>query len=406
MIAKGAPFTTDWLGTSPLHLAAQYGHVGTCHRLLSAGISKDARTKVDKTALHVAAQEGQHEVMELLLKNRCDVDALDMLKMTPLHWAVEKGEISAVEMLLKFGASVDIESKFDKTPLEIASDNGRADIFEMLQNADSYRLVQKPYVTDEATVAATNSIVEHDKEDNKEAVKYLADRGIKILPEEQIESPIQKTMRQGSFTLTEAGKQVLSNVKIQRVSSAATVVTKPKIAISTAKPPTNSIKLAAPVASQLIGNKTRIIRLSRDQFQRFGAGLASQTSTASTSTASSSSSTPSVTGIGGKKILKVIKVNNTTTPTKILSNSSSSPAVINIVGSTATPTVTTMTTSPSKAGTSTSNPQELQDTMKKEMEDFKEKLQREFKEQLQKEREEKAELEKELASLRKKVSKD
>ena len=79
LISQGAPFTTDWLGTSPLHLAAQYGHVETCKRLLSAGISKDARTKVDKTPLHIAAQEGHSEVMELLLRNGCEVDAVDMV---------------------------------------------------------------------------------------------------------------------------------------------------------------------------------------------------------------------------------------------------------------------------------------------------------------------------------------
>lgn len=34
------------LGTSPLHLAAQYGHTTTAEVLLRAGVSRDARTKV------------------------------------------------------------------------------------------------------------------------------------------------------------------------------------------------------------------------------------------------------------------------------------------------------------------------------------------------------------------------
>jgi GA-binding protein transcription factor beta len=80
LIERGAPFTTDWLGTSPLHLAAQYGHVQTCARLLAAGISKDARTKVDKTPLHVAATEGFAEVVEVLIKAGAEVDALDMVR--------------------------------------------------------------------------------------------------------------------------------------------------------------------------------------------------------------------------------------------------------------------------------------------------------------------------------------
>uniref|UniRef100_A0A452STS0 GA binding protein transcription factor subunit beta 2 n=1 Tax=Ursus americanus TaxID=9643 RepID=A0A452STS0_URSAM len=66
LMANGAPFTTDWLGTSPLHLAAQYGHYSTAEVLLRAGVSRDARTKVDRTPLHMAAADGHAHIVELL----------------------------------------------------------------------------------------------------------------------------------------------------------------------------------------------------------------------------------------------------------------------------------------------------------------------------------------------------
>ncbi|CAJ0948996.1 unnamed protein product [Ranitomeya imitator] len=69
LMANGAPFTTDWLGTSPLHLAAQYGHYSTTEVLLRAGVSRDARTKVDRTPLHMAASEGHANIVEVLLKS-------------------------------------------------------------------------------------------------------------------------------------------------------------------------------------------------------------------------------------------------------------------------------------------------------------------------------------------------
>ena len=56
------------LGTSPLHLAAQYGHFSTAEVLLRAGVSRDARTKVDRTPLHMAAAEGHTSIVELLVK--------------------------------------------------------------------------------------------------------------------------------------------------------------------------------------------------------------------------------------------------------------------------------------------------------------------------------------------------
>jgi len=141
LMSRGAPFTTDWLGTSPLHLTAKFGKVDTCEVLLRAGCSRDARTKVDKTPLHIAAQEGHSDICELMLNHGADVDARDMLRMTPLHWAVERGCTQTVELLLKHGANTNLESKFDKTVLEIASENGRPDIFELLRNAEKYRVL-------------------------------------------------------------------------------------------------------------------------------------------------------------------------------------------------------------------------------------------------------------------------
>lgn len=60
-------------------MASQYGHLNTAEVLIRAGISRDARTKVDRTPLHVAAQEGHLEIVELLIKNGADVEAKDMV---------------------------------------------------------------------------------------------------------------------------------------------------------------------------------------------------------------------------------------------------------------------------------------------------------------------------------------
>lgn len=133
LMTSGAPFTTDWLGTSPLHMAAQNGHLSTAEVLLRAGISRDARTKVDRTPLHVAAQEGHLDLVELLLKHSADIEAKDMLRMTPLHWAVERGHLDVINCLLRWGADVSACSKFDKSPLDIALDNDQVEVVRVLQ---------------------------------------------------------------------------------------------------------------------------------------------------------------------------------------------------------------------------------------------------------------------------------
>lgn len=133
LMCRGAPFTTDWLGTSALHLAAQNNHTETAEVLLRAGISRDARTKVDRTPLHMAAYEGHHEMAQLLLNYGADVDSRDMLRMTPLHWAVEREHVEAMHVLLEHGADANATSKFDKTPISLALEHNRLDLVDVLQ---------------------------------------------------------------------------------------------------------------------------------------------------------------------------------------------------------------------------------------------------------------------------------
>ena len=80
LLGRGAPMTADWLGTSPLHHAAFYGHYKTAELLLQSGCSRDARTKVEKTALHLAACSGNSDIVELLLKANAEVNCLDMVR--------------------------------------------------------------------------------------------------------------------------------------------------------------------------------------------------------------------------------------------------------------------------------------------------------------------------------------
>lgn len=135
LMAKGAPFSTDWLGTSPLHLAAGNAHADTCSVLLRAGVSRDARTKVERTPLHLAAGEGHARVLRLLLDAGAAVDVRDMLRMTPLHWAVQRGHAAAARELLRRGADPHALSKFHKTPLSLAAELGRADLLRLMDDA-------------------------------------------------------------------------------------------------------------------------------------------------------------------------------------------------------------------------------------------------------------------------------
>lgn len=126
-------YSSDWSGTTALHVAAQNGHKDIVEILLNEGANQDARTKVERTALHLAAQYGHLPVVDLLISYWSDVNATDMLKMSPLHWATDKGHVNVVERLLQAGADATLRSKFQLTPLDIAYNSHLHEMIDMFK---------------------------------------------------------------------------------------------------------------------------------------------------------------------------------------------------------------------------------------------------------------------------------
>ncbi|XP_076753991.1 ada2a-containing complex component 3 isoform X1 [Xylocopa sonorina] len=177
LMCRGAPFTTDWLGTSALHFAAQNNHTETAEVLLRAGISRDARTKVDRTPLHMAAYEGHHQMAQLLLNYGADVDSRDMLKMTPLHWAVEREHVEVMHVLLEHGADANATSKFDKTPISLALEHDRLDLVDILQQEREIvgiRAHQQNQANSAELEVATHNLIQLESEREEEQKFELA----------------------------------------------------------------------------------------------------------------------------------------------------------------------------------------------------------------------------------------
>ncbi|KAJ8965623.1 hypothetical protein NQ314_004015 [Rhamnusium bicolor] len=251
LLTKGAPFTADWLGTSPLHLAAQNNHLEITEILLRAGISKDARTKVDRTPLHMAAYEGHLQIVDTLIKQSADIDCRDLLGMTPLHWAVQNGHYEVVEYLVLNGAQINAHNKFNLTPALIARQTGRMSIENFLNNGLTNSLVIQLATED---VAENNSESQGFSEDmdlegsNHESIvipiepdefiaeqheqlvqdvnintsnfsdslKILQQHGITMLQNDENEDSniLNTVMESGhSVVLTDVGKEVLNSVK-------------------------------------------------------------------------------------------------------------------------------------------------------------------------------------------------
>ncbi|KAI8514015.1 positive regulation of extrinsic apoptotic signaling pathway via death domain receptors protein [Branchiostoma belcheri] len=120
---------------SPLHHAAEEGHVGVAELLLKAWAQVDSRDQDENTPLHKAASGGHVGVAELLLKAGAQVDSRDEDENTPLHYAASKGHVGVAELLLKAGAQVDSRNGFEYTPLHYAALRGHVGVAELLLKA-------------------------------------------------------------------------------------------------------------------------------------------------------------------------------------------------------------------------------------------------------------------------------
>uniref|UniRef100_A0A182PET0 Uncharacterized protein n=1 Tax=Anopheles epiroticus TaxID=199890 RepID=A0A182PET0_9DIPT len=220
LMSRGAPFTADWLGTTPLHLAARHNHIETCRALLRAGISKDSKTKVDRTPLHLAAYHGNIEIVDLLLSNKCEVDAKDLLKMTPLHWAVEKRHNKVVEMLLQHGADPNALSKFDKSPILLATNMNQTELVRILLLANQMRAASTEQV---GVKEATDSLM-HELQQHKE--RHLPDQPTTANENDEIEDNITMELSNDSNThLSDHSNHSLTDHLIEKDDSLSDAIT-------------------------------------------------------------------------------------------------------------------------------------------------------------------------------------
>ncbi|XP_042334648.1 histone-lysine N-methyltransferase EHMT1 [Sceloporus undulatus] len=151
---------------TPLHAAAESGHVDICHMLIQAGAnidtcSQDQRTPLmeaaennhletvkylikagalvdpkdaeGSTCLHLAAKKGHYDVVQYLLTNdQMDVNCQDDGGWTPMIWATEYKHVELVKLLLAKGSDINIRDNEENICLHWAAFSGCVDIAEIL----------------------------------------------------------------------------------------------------------------------------------------------------------------------------------------------------------------------------------------------------------------------------------
>ena len=83
-------------------------------------------------ALHIAAWEGHAAVVALLVEQQCDLEARNMISWLPIHCAAEHGRYVSAQTLLEHHSPVDPIDKNQQTPLHLAARHGHAEIVKLL----------------------------------------------------------------------------------------------------------------------------------------------------------------------------------------------------------------------------------------------------------------------------------
>uniref|UniRef100_A0A8D2FSM9 Ankyrin repeat domain 6 n=1 Tax=Theropithecus gelada TaxID=9565 RepID=A0A8D2FSM9_THEGE len=120
-LRRGRPAPERKHGRTPLHLAANKGHLPVVQILLKAGCDLDVQDDGDQTALHRATVVGNTEIIAALIHEGCALDRQDKDGNTALHEASWHGFSQSAKLLVKAGANVLAKNKAGDTALHIAA---------------------------------------------------------------------------------------------------------------------------------------------------------------------------------------------------------------------------------------------------------------------------------------------
>ena len=119
----------------PLHYAARLGFRDLAEHLIASHPEHvNARTQEgnQSTPMHLAAEFGHADVLSLLLENGADLEAADDFIMTPLHRASFLGTLEAVRCLLDHGANIEARCNRGRTPLFRAARRSKIQVVRLL----------------------------------------------------------------------------------------------------------------------------------------------------------------------------------------------------------------------------------------------------------------------------------
>jgi ankyrin repeat protein len=105
---------------TPLHHAANRGHIAVIRQLLEAGADVNKKNKAAEAALHLAAYNGNLTVVEMLLDKEAIIDCLNEDGDTPLFFGSRKNHPAVVRLLMQRGADATVTNRYGDVAVDEA----------------------------------------------------------------------------------------------------------------------------------------------------------------------------------------------------------------------------------------------------------------------------------------------
>jgi cytohesin len=174
----------DFLGWTPLHLAAAAGQTAIAEILLSNQADVDSQDDIGNTPLHWAAFFGHSDLVELFLRHKANMDVKGNTEFnmlgdggdTPLDFAIQQGFTSIATMLITNGANLGPHKFYGETPLHIATSKENVELMKLLlaRGANVNACMQASWTSPESSLDIAV------RGNSPEAVRLLIDSGASV----------------------------------------------------------------------------------------------------------------------------------------------------------------------------------------------------------------------------------
>ena len=118
-------------GTTPLHFAAQNGHLEVCKLIMDNITDKNPANVEGEKPFHFAAKKGQLAVCQFMLENLSDNNPRNQWAITPLHYAAQYGHVEVCKLIMENLVDKNPSSYHDHTPLSLATANKKSEVCQL-----------------------------------------------------------------------------------------------------------------------------------------------------------------------------------------------------------------------------------------------------------------------------------